>query len=67
MKHLTYKKKNYVIIFGNSTEGNKVFFAGLVFEISRGRLKFIKKNLIVGKEVLSPSIIFDTYPNQAND
>ena len=67
MKHLTYKNKNYVIIFGNSKESTKVYFSGLVFEVTRGKLKFIKKNLIAPKEILSPTIIFDTYPNQSNN
>ena len=66
MKHLMYKNKHYVIIFGNSKESTKVFFSGHVFEVSRGKLKFIKKNLIATKEILSPTIIFENYPNQNN-
>ena len=67
MKHLVYKNKHYVIIFGNSKESTKVFFSGLVFEVTRGKLKFIKKNLIAAKEILSPTIIFENYPNQNNN
>lgn len=42
-------------------------FSGLVFEINRGLLKFIKKSSIAEKEILSPVVIFESYPNQKGD
>ena len=47
LRELRYKGKDYLLVFGNEEEEAKTSFKCLVYEISREKLRFVKKASIL--------------------
>lgn len=62
--HINYKKKDYLLVFGNEKEDIKPFFKCLVYEIACDKLKFIKKATLFERETYKPIVLFDKYPGK---
>ncbi len=62
MSHVCYKKRNYVLIFGNERDSLKSYFKCIVFEFKMMSLLFIKKSILYKQEIFYPCILIDHYP-----
>lgn len=49
IKHVNYKGRDYALIFGNQKYQFKAIFLVLVFEVSKGILRFVKRAVLAEK------------------
>ena len=62
LSHLSYKGRDYLLVFGNEKEDVKPKFKCIVYELNENKLRFIKKATLFGRETHKPMIMFDNYP-----